>query len=694
MNLSIAAAGRVLAIEISSYRVFNSPPMDNPHSTLLRKLFAGTGIGLASALIALALYSIPLLKTIEWKIYDWEFRTLSQPSKASPEIVMIRIDDESIERMDQALGLGRFPWPRDVYKDLLNYLERAKTKVIAFDLLLLENDKSAEGPARDQELVDATRRLGNVIHAVEVNDTFDYKPKSPVYAEEYRLGPGIEEHSSVKLPFDSLARASRALGSTLMPLDADGPVRRAVPFVRQGTVAYPSLAVATAMAALDLKPSDVRLDASGLHLGDRRIPLVDIRLEYEKAIRTRHMLVNYRGPAYADASRTATTYRGYRFCDLFLSELQIEAGEKPGIDPQLFKDKIVFIGTTAAGLHDLFQTPFGSEGKMSGMQIHASVVDSILNRFFLRPASSTEMVVLLAFSTLAAGLLGVACGFWWAMLGAVCIASIDITAVALCFKNGIWLACVPAGAGLAIAEFSSVAYKYFVEDRAKRQVKSLFSRYVSPEVVKELTEDPSKARLGGQRREMTVLFSDIRGFTGISEAGEPEDIIRQLNEYFSCMVELLMRHRGTLDKFVGDMIMALFNAPVADPEHADHAVQMALDMLAELKILNQRWESEGRPKFDIGIGINTGEMIVGNVGSEKTLSYTVIGDNVNLGSRLESLNKEFASHIIISESTRSELRRNYFIRPLGEVRVKGKTKQVPIYEVCVSEEECKQKTGN
>ncbi len=656
----------------------------------LRKPLVGLAIAAASTMVALLLYEIPLLKTMEWKIYDLEFRTLTDPSKADPDIVMIKIDDESIEKMDRALDLGRFPWPRDVYKDLLNYLERGRPRVITFDLVLLERDKSAEGAARDQDLVDATKRLGNVIHGAEVDDTFNFTPTSSIPGG-YRLGPEVEEHSSVKLPFGSLAQASRMVGNTFMPLDADGPVRRSVPFVRQGNTYYPSLAIATAMVALNLQPSDVWLDAAGLHLGDRLIPLIEVTPEYEKRIHTRHMLVNYRGPAYADAERKTTTYRSFRFCDLYLSELQIEGGEKPSVDPQIFRNKIIFIGTTAAGLHDLLQTPFGSEGKMPGMQIHASVVDSILSRSFLRPARTIWIVVLLAVSTLLVGLLGVYLGFWWAMLAAAAIGVCDAGVAALSFRSGIWLACVPTVAGLIVAQFTSVAYKYFVEDKAKRQVKALFSRYVSPEVVKELIEDPSKARLGGQRRQMSVLFSDIRGFTTFSEAGKPEDVIRQLNEYFSRMVELLFQHHGTLDKFVGDMIMGLFNAPVLDPDHADHAVQMGLAMLAELKVLNQRWRGEGRPGFDIGVGINTGDMIVGNVGSERTLSYTVIGDNVNLGSRLESLNKEFKSHIIISESTKNLLKGRYFMRPLGSVKVKGKTREVSIYEVCVSEEELRQK---
>jgi adenylate cyclase len=220
-----------------------------------------------------------------------------------------------------------------------------------------------------------------------------------------------------------------------------------------------------------------------------------------------------------------------------------------------------------------------------------------------------------------------------------------------------------------------------VEGLEKRQVKKLFSRYVAKDVFDQLMADPSRARLGGQRREMTVLFSDIRGFTTFSEQGEPEDIVQQLNEYFSRMVHVLFEHRGTLDKFVGDAVMALFGAPVEDPDHAEHAVQAALAMLRELDALNRDWAVQGRPMLAIGVGVNTGEMVAGNIGSETIMSYTVIGDAVNLGSRLESLNKQHGTTIIISDSTRARLKGRYDIRPLGDVVVKGKTQPVAIFEV-------------
>jgi adenylate cyclase len=193
--------------------------------------------------------------------------------------------------------------------------------------------------------------------------------------------------------------------------------------------------------------------------------------------------------------------------------------------------------------------------------------------------------------------------------------------------------------------------------------------------------DPSLVRLGGQRRDMTVLFSDIRGFTSASERATPEAVVAQLNEYFSAMVEVLFRYQGTLDKFVGDMVMGLFGAPLPDARHADHAVAAALDMTRTLDQLNERWRREGRPELNIGIGINSGEMIAGNIGSEAIMSYTVIGDAVNLGSRLESLNKEYGTRIIISDRTRSLLTVPVETRAIGDVVVKGRTQAVPIFEV-------------
>ncbi|MBE3071560.1 MAG: adenylate/guanylate cyclase domain-containing protein, partial [Acidobacteria bacterium] len=391
----------------------------------------------------------------------------------------------------------------------------------------------------------------------------------------------------------------------------------------------------------------------------------------------RRMLIRFRGPVL---SAGRPTYQEHSFYDLFYSQQQLLAGEKPFVDPAIFKDKIVVIGTTAPGLSDLFTTPFAF-GKMPGMQIHASVIDDVLSSHFTHPAPGWATAAALVAAALLVAVVSVFAGLWATLAVAMAaLAALLFGSLAL-FERGLWVRLAAPGLAVALATFGGVAYQYLVEGREKRKIKQLFSRYVAPDVFHHLMADPSRAKLGGHRREMTVLFSDIRGFTSVTERGQPEEIVAQLNEYFTRMVHVLFEHRGTLDKFVGDMVMALFGAPLEDPDHADHAVETALAMRRELAALNRDWASRGWPALDFGIGINTGDMVAGNIGSDTIMSYTVIGDAVNLGSRLESLNKQYQTHIIISENTRALLKGRYHIRSLGEVVVKGKTQPVAIFEV-------------
>jgi adenylate cyclase len=297
-----------------------------------------------------------------------------------------------------------------------------------------------------------------------------------------------------------------------------------------------------------------------------------------------------------------------------------------------------------------------------------------------RADARVDLLVILAMG-LATGVIATLLPVPWATgITAVLMAGFML-AVTRLVGAGLWVAAVAPLAAAALALFGGVAWQYFVEGREKRKVKGLFGRYVSKDVFNHLVADPSLAKLGGQRREMSVLFSDIRGFTTASEKSTPEAVVAMLNEYFTEMTAILFRHQGTLDKFVGDMVMGLFGAPVADARHADHAVETAVEMVAGLARLNAKWVAAGRPTLDIGIGINSGEMIAGNIGSETIMSYTVIGDAVNLGSRLESLNKNYGTHILISEATRDQLTIQVTTRRVDEVIVKGKTKPVVVYEV-------------
>jgi adenylate cyclase len=499
----------------------------------------------------------------------------------------------------------------------------------------------------------------------------------------YKLDvPGITERQVVFSPIDVLAQAAAGLGHNLFVLDPDGVIRHTVPFVRAGHREIPSLGLAAALRVAGVPPGDVRLDGEILRVGDRAMPLDWRSVSSTTATGSQtylRALIDFKGPALLDDMKSHT-YPTYSFWDLFYSEEQILARQKPDIDPAVFKDKLVFVGTTAAGLYDVFETPF-SHGKMPGIHIHAAVADDLLSGRFMRTAPDGVRLATVVAAGLAIGVVAALVPAWWATGATIVFVAMVSWVGTRLLAGGYWLNLSQPALASAVALLGGVGYQYFVEGREKRKMKKLFGQYVSKDVYDQLVANPGLARLGGQRREMSVLFSDIRSFTSVSEKGQPEEIVHMLNEYFTRMVEVVFHHKGTVDKFVGDMVMALFGAPLEDPEHAEHAVEAALDMLQELQKLNVKWAAEGRPSLDIGVGINTGPMIAGNIGSDQIMSYTVIGDAVNLGSRLESLNKQYSTRIIISDATRSHLKGTYTFRPLGDVVVKGKTKPVAIFEV-------------
>jgi adenylate cyclase len=661
---------------------------------MARKIIAGTLIGTVAAGVVLALNLLlagrsgtSLLQTVEMRTYDWRLAATARPSTARQDIALIEIDEYSLRNLQPFAG--RWPWPRVVHAGLLDYLARAAPKVILYDVNFADPDTALgfpfagstwTGAESDAAFAEAVRKAGNVLTLADA--TYEGDADVPIIPDPGFApgGPGITERRVVFPPYPDLAAAVAGFGHNLFVLDPDGPLRHTVPFVRSRGVSLPSLGLAGALRAAGISPEAVRMDARGLRLGDRVMPLDWREIRSAEGVTAYQWgLVNFRGPALL-ADLESRPYPRYAFYDLLYSEEQIASGAAPKIDPSAFRDKIVFVGVTGAGLFDVFETPFAG-GRMPGIQVHAAVADDVLSGRFMTPAGGAARLATVVGGAMAVGLIAAVLPAWWASAVALLAAAVFTWATMRLFAAGYWLNLTQPILAMALALFGGVGYQYFVEGREKRKMKRLFGQYVSKDVYEQLVADPSRARLGGTRREMTVLFSDIRGFTTVSERGQPEEIVGMLNEYFTRMVDLVFAHKGTLDKFVGDMVMALFGAPLDDRDHADHAVACALDMVDELGRLNAGWRAEGRAELDIGIGINTGAMIAGNIGSEAIMSYTVIGDAVNLGARLESLNKQYASRIIISESTRAQLTGRYVIRPLGDVVVKGKTMPVAIFEV-------------
>jgi len=459
-----------------------------------------------------------------------------------------------------------------------------------------------------------------------------------------------------KMVLPTLPRFSnyaKTLAHVNMNPDVDGTLRWEMLVVDFQGDYYAPIGLQAARLYRDVPMEKMALDFAGsVQVGDLTIPTDEFG----------RMLINYRGPN--------KTFPMYSISDLL--DRTLPAGT--------FKDKIILIGATAIGIYDLRVTPYSTN--MAGIEKHASVVDNILKGDFLHRAPDVDIPLILVFTLLL--------GILIPRLGAGAGAAVFIALFAgysgfvyyLFVAKGIWFSWIYPASALFFGYTSQTAYRFFTEERRAKDIRKMFSSYVSKRIVDELIRDPSKAKLGGDRKEISVLFSDIRGFTSFSEKHRPEEVVTQLNEYLGSMTGVVFDHDGTLDKFVGDAVMAFWGAPLDQADHAERACRCALGMIGKLQELQKKWESEGRYVIDIGIGINTGDMIVGNMGAEgKKMDFTVIGDNVNLGARLESLTRKYNNHIIISEYTYEKVKNIVKVNELGSVTVKGKEQPVVIYDL-------------
>ena len=595
-------------------------------------------------------------EVLEEKTLDLRF-TLRGPIEPGPETVIAAIDEKSINK------LGRWPWPRSVWGRVVDLLSEQGAKVIVFDVFFSEQ----ETVESDDLFQQAIRRSRRVILPVVFNFTVEGYQESGftdrkldfMTPSAYTVIKNSDEPFSpirAKLVLPTLLRFSafaRSLAHINMLPDPDGTLRWEMLAIQYHDDFYAPIGLQAASRYRGLGRSDLALDYRGaVSFGEVTIPTDEFG----------RMLINYRGKD--------GTFPRYSISDIL-------DGKTPA---GAFRDKIILIGATAVGIYDLRVTPFSPN--MPGIEKHASVVDNILRGDFIERTEATVLLLIVLF----AGILGVTLPRLGARAGAGLFiglfAGYALIVYYLFVAQGLWFNMVYPSSALFFGYTSQTAYRFFTEERRARDIRRMFSSYVSKRIVDELIRDPDKAKLGGARMEITVLFSDIRGFTSFSERYEPEEVVAILNEYLSAMTDIIFEHDGTLDKFVGDAIMALWGAPVEQPDHAERAVRCANAMIARLKELQKKWSAEGRPVLDIGIGINTGEMVVGNMGAEgKKMDYTVIGDHVNLGARVESLTRQYNNHIIITEFTFNNVRDMVEVNPLGEVTIKGKERHVEIYDL-------------
>lgn len=613
----------------------------------------------------------PFLKSIELKTYDAKFRWRgTRPIQKN--IVIVAIDDKSIEMF------GRWPWNRAILAEGLERILDGKPKLVAFDMVFSEKDPtSADSDPIFSGVIqksEAPVLLGYFFYFLkrdiaalntdwekQFEAVFDSKITAkistvPYPPEEIPTGLGI------KSSIEPYAKATRNHGFFDISSDVDGVIRKTHLIGKHKNTLFPSFGLKTA-SLIENKDIVVQFGNEGIEkirLGGDELPTNE----------RGELWINFSGPAQTFFPQTFQTHS---FADLY----------HRAIDTRQFRDKIVIFGVTAKAVSDLRTTP--TSASMPGVELNATIAENILNRnFLIRPnqAFALEIALIILFGILFYPLLlsklnSIASALAFFILLAACHA-IDQKFL---FEKGLVANSFLVSSHLFFVFLTSTIYKYFVQEKKTRQTRAAFQHYVSPAVVNEILKHPDQLALGGEKRRLTVLFSDIRNFTSISEKTEPAKLTQLLNTYLTEMTNIVYEHQGMLDKYVGDELMALYGAPLKTPTHAQDACLSAIEMIQKLPKVKEVWAKEGISELNIGIGIHTGEMIVGNMGSTKIFDYTVIGDSVNLGSRLEGTNKIYGTCIIISQEVYNEVAGRIFCRELDFIRVRGKKEPVRIYEV-------------
>lgn len=666
---------------------------------LLRRLFRSdklpllaTGFAMSLLMIALYVAQPGILRFLDYKIYDQLLKD-QHTHKTSGVPVIVDIDEKSLAE------LGQWPWPRYRMALLLERIRQAGALAVGLDMVLAEPDRTSPALLRRQiarELrVDV--RFDGLPKALEDNDallanvlagkpyvlgfylSFDkaagqanatagddgLKPVTPAVLSEPGAPPpaqALHAATGAVPPLPELARAATATGFFNATPDADGILRRVALLIGYHGQIQPCLALATLMQASGERNLLLKLDSQGVN--SIRFAGTVIPLD-----RAGQMLVNYRGGAGQYP---------------YISAADILAGR---VDPARLAGKIAFVGTSAAGLRDLRATPLSAA--YPGVETHATIVDNILTGDFISVPDYAPGVE----------------------LGAALLAGIAITLL-VCWARAIWivLPLVAMAAGMWEGSayllghqriYISPLYSYIIlaanfglltvlkfrrEEKQRKFIHGAFSHYLAPAVIKQIYDSPESLSLQGQEKEVTVMFSDVRGFTTLSEKLTPTQVTDLLHDYLTPMTRVITQNLGTLDKFIGDAIMAFWNAPVDVPEHQKRAVASALAMLDRLGELNEGFQQKFGVTIKIGIGLHCGRVRVGNMGSADLFDYTLIGDNVNLTSRLEGLTKYYGQKLIVSQAVREACGDAYDYMELDAVRVKGKHEPIAIHTAMPHEE--------
>ena len=555
----------------------------------------------------------------------------------SKDVVIVEIDEKSIEQN------GQWPWKRTVLADVIWKLREAGAGVIVLPILFSEEDRLGG----DMDLAQALVQNGVVIAQVGTTQT----NKNAVPRGVAKIGdplPWLFEWPGMLGPIELLGINADGVGVVNTTPEIDGVVRRLPLLMRVGDEVYPSVPMEVIRVAVGDPSYQVKAGAGGV---------IALRVPKFKTIKT-------------DQYARIWLRWNKQFETVSVTD-----------DLSVVQGKTVILGNTAEGISTIIATPNGEAYSHTAMAVSLQTVINGENIIRLDTATFLEYVAagVLAFVII---LLAGFAPYW--LVGAVLLTVWSGTAYGAYFYfvkhlqlwDASWILLVTT-----ITGFHAVFNRFVKEFSLKQQIKKQFEHYLAPAMVKKLQQDPSLLKLGGETKTMTFMFSDIRGFTPISEKykGNPAGLTKLINRFLTRMTDIIIKNGGTIDKFMGDCIMAFWNAPIDDPKHEENAVQAAIDMQKELIVLNKELETEGLPQINIGIGINTGEALVGNMGSSQRFDYSVIGDDVNLASRLESSSKTLGKTLVIGEKTVKGAKHNYNFDYVDEITVKGKTEKIKVY---------------
>lgn len=651
--------------------------MGQPH--LKKKRYAIVLVIILMAIMATISQS-QWLALLELKTVDARTRWLREDIPAPSDIVLILIDEASLDSMQTLFG--RWPWPRKTFANVIRFLSECGAKNILIDVLFTERQllKYADSTLSedDDAIVISTRNAQNVYHSAQ----FTYDPEDEYnrlslnrplpaqfiqkFAQKNIIGKKFSQANTYYLPFRDLYLVSKGIGVVSILPDNDGVYRRVAHFTKYGQHLYPSLSLSPLLADIqpDLKGiENISVTVSGTKV-QRRIIFDSDHKSY----------INIYGK-----------FDVYSFGGIYLSLMKIDQGiltDLP-VSPEVFMGKTIFIGASASGLKDLKRTALGPQ--TPGVFLHASAYGNIVSDDFLRFSPEvlqpTIMVIMVALSVAAFFLLD--SHILKILLPLSTLILWGLAALILFTQN---LSIPMAGPVIAVfcTYLVSLSFLSVTDGRERRKIKNVLGQYVAPSVLSKVLENPAEEFMRaevGSKEELSIFFSDIRGFTTLAERYPAEKVVELLNNYLSAMTNIIFDKHGTLDKFIGDAIVAFWGAPLRDNRHPYRAVQSAVEMQHTLYTMNQKNKRKNLPQLNVGIGIHTDHVILGNIGSHRKLDYTVIGDGVNLASRLEGLTKMYNTQILISQSTYDRVRDDFCCRVVDYVKVKGKQKPIRIYSV-------------